>query len=160
MSRDDHLPILTKEVAQEALELVKAMFECNWESWGFNRLGVKVYVVLGNTNDPLYFVRGEIGEPTNDYPFARIAESKATMAFKERMDTGVLLVSKPHLLRDGDTIYRGGVFGDGFSVGVSGVQDFMDELIARFLRDTIRALCSKLLKEAEDADQNFILQDP
>ena len=35
MSRDDHLPILTKEVAQEALELVKAMFECNLGELGF-----------------------------------------------------------------------------------------------------------------------------
>lgn len=85
--------------------------------------------------------------------FMGIAQKKAELAYRTRKSTGEVVALSPWELQPGDYIYPGGVYQNGIAIGVSGVESFVDELIARILLACIVALAKlKFEKKIEEGD--------
>lgn len=78
---------------------------------------------------------GRVHEKTLGY-----ATAKAAVAFRTGRDTSTLRTHYPHLYREGDIIYPGGVVRDGLVVAYSGVQGEIDEMVAEWFVAAVRAL--------------------
>lgn len=85
--------------------------------------------------------------------FMEVAQKKAELAHRTRKSTGEVVALSPWELQPGDYTYPGGVYQDGIAIGVSGVESFADELIAKILLACIVALAKlKFEKMLEEGD--------
>lgn len=156
--------LLTRELVQNAFHLalpaIMALLERD-ESW-IRRSALHVVVMVeGSTGEEPELLHAEdMGNlPHHEWslPYDQIAVSKAKLALRVKMDTGVVITLHPELLKQGDAKYRGGVYRHGIAVAASGMQSYWDQMVARWLLDAIEAL---LLREMEsisaDDSRNFI----
>ena len=101
----------------------------------------------------------QIGEilSTKDwkYDYRTFALQKAQMARREKMNLTELL-EHPLLLQEGDTIYKGGVYGDGIAVGVSGVSEDVDEEIAEIILNNIFVFAKQTFDIVRQQEPNFL----
>jgi hypothetical protein len=63
------------------------------------------------------------------------ARTKARMSWRARMDTLTLITVCPTHLQHADSKYAGGVWRDGVVVGVSGVEQYFDHMIAAIIAE-------------------------
>lgn len=95
-----------------------------------------------------------IGSPGEwQWPYGEIAASKAEVTWRTGHPTRAVRDAMPHLYEPGDTKYIGSVISrcGRLIVGVSGVQDYFDEMIAKWIVSAIEALA---IQEAEAARKN------
>lgn len=98
---------------------------------------------------PVALYEKSVGDPKEwEHPYAAIARSKALQLWTDRNDgqAGVI----PHLLFSGDTPYWGGVKRDGIVVVCSGIQPWLNRLIAGITADTTVALAHDAYENDEE----------
>ncbi|KND48888.1 MAG: hypothetical protein AB200_00475 [Parcubacteria bacterium C7867-005] len=83
-----------------------------------------------------------------EYPFHEIAESKAWQLWEGRSNGGTDIL--PHLLFPGDSPYWGGVSRDAIVVACSGIEPWLDRMIAGIVADTMIALAYDAWMTSED----------
>ena len=92
---------------------------------------------------------GRDQEEGDDY--AGFARAKAKLSWENGMDSSVVQATRPHVLRQGDTLLWGSVCLDGVVVAVAGANPWFDEAFATTIAANIRALAkqrqAKALKE-------------
>lgn len=146
MNRQD---LLTAALAAEAVELVWPAIEKMIETGVAKR--PHFYIVVRDPTNAATESRhtillevpyGNFGEW--EYPYGKFALGKSLVAFRCRHDNGYILDHNPTEMREGDPLFRGGVFmkDDEIEVvvGVSGVDEEIDEGIARMIGSMIIAL--------------------
>jgi hypothetical protein len=149
---------ITRELAQQAFDMVKpaiiAMMGCGMTKR--KQLAIVIKGLDGTT---------EMFEYIGDFdsfegPYGEIARSKAQVAFETKMST-IDLQRFPHLMIPGKTHWTGGVFCQGFSVGVSGVQAHYDHLFANWIAEAILALFRDSFARfrTEQPSENFLPQE-
>jgi hypothetical protein len=98
-----------------------------------------------NTTLPILW-EAQVGSPSEwEWDYRKFAEAKARLSWRTGLSSREVLQSKMHLIEKGDTVYYGSVVMDGLIVGVSGVQEYFDEMFARM---TAAALCAKMVRNA------------
>jgi hypothetical protein len=89
---------------------------------------------------------GDVGAPnpmTTEW-----ATAKAAVALRTGMDTSRVRQDFPHLYKEGDIKWEGGVNRDGLVVAFSGVQGYFDEMISEWMISAIRGICrDEMLRE-------------
>ena len=88
--------------------------------------------------------------------YRAIAHSKAVIARRMQMDTGLVAATCPAMFDGGDTYYEGGVCFAGIPVGTSGVESFFDEAISRIIATAINALIKSELKKRRENKDPFL----
>lgn len=88
--------------------------------------------------------------------YGELALRKAQLSHREKKNTATVVFQEPHLLRQGDPIYQGGVFFHGIAVGASGVQSYFDEMVASMVAAAIRGLCAHELAQRPESDGAFL----
>lgn len=95
------------------------------------------------------------------YKYDEIALNKARLSAKHRMDSGTIIRDYPHLLVDGDTRFRGGVYHKGIPAAISGLPSHLDESFARSLVELIIGFCSTEVllatQRADNSDANTFM---
>lgn len=90
------------------------------------------------------------------YPFDRLAVSKAKMSLETGLDTRVLSILAPAMLKQGETFYEGGANGGGYGVGSSGVEAYLDDRISHLVAVAINCLLRYDLETVRENDFNFV----
>lgn len=103
---------------------------------------------------PILLYEESRGDPTKfEARFDEIARCKALQLWTDRNDGRT--DTQPHLLFKGDTPYWGGVKRDGIVVACSGVQPWIDKLIAAMVADILIALAYTAWRASDDKTQEF-----
>ena len=136
--------LLTKELAHDVLTLLRPAILKLIDSFG----GSQGLVCICVGTEKLPFIDREIGSATGDwkYPYDDLARTKAVMSLREKMGTGDIL-GQPWRLEKDDVLYRGGIYKEGLAVGVSGLEEDEDVLIARLIIETIIMVVKRKSKE-------------
>lgn len=133
---------LTKEVAEQALALVKPVFD-TVSSNGLNPPDrINLHVVVLEPGTDLILVEESWGEDPETWtlPYEEIATSKALLCFKNKMNGRDIRNNAPWLHVVGNTRYVGGIYEDGLVVAASGLKDWWDEAISRMVIAAIQAI--------------------
>lgn len=97
---------------------------------------------------------GDLPESEWPHPFDDFAKEKAQMALKYQRDVAKVISESPHLIQRRDIKWRGGIYFDGIGIGVSGVQSWYDEMIARWFSAAIRAYAGvRVQTQIEDEEE-------
>lgn len=140
--------LLTRDVVEQAINLCTPSIMYLLETSGFAKRSALTIVVLDpTTGDELIKTKfGKLprAEWTADY--AEIALAKAKLAFRLKMSCRAAQ-QHPHLLEAGDTKHRGGIYHQGIPVGVSGVQSYLDEMVAMWIAVACEMLCRRTFEE-------------
>jgi hypothetical protein len=121
-----------------------------------------VYVVVLNpvvAGDMLYedfFGEGGGSPERRKKRYDLIARSKARIAQRTGLDTGNVVACSPALLLSEETLFEGGVNVGGVPVGVSGVESFLDEAIARVIASVINGLAKQRLEQYRSQKVAFL----
>lgn len=156
----------TTELAQAAVDIVRPMIETAMANGLVKRNHLHVVIASSRvqpTNGPGAGFSGAVvhRESFGDqgewqHPYHEIAYAKA----RQTWETGVPspeMPLYPLLYQEGDTPYVGSAMLPGVVVGVSGVEDFFDEMFARAVAAACVALAKReLLKwRQENQEENF-----
>lgn len=163
--------ILTKELAAQAVQMVRPSVEALMMSGRFKR--PTLHIVIGDPSFKPHDANRErcwrnngilhqetIGN-TSDWerPYDSIALSKTYLSWQHGMPTQILQARCPHLLEYGDTTFFGSAVRDGLVVGVSGVQPYFDQMVAEWVLEACRALCIEAMTtgQVETDKDGFIV---
>ena len=141
----------TVDLAREALRMALLMIEPAVRDTLVSGCGFLHIVVmdpaLGPRDVPFeeaILLEHPIGDREKwDADYAVYARAKAGLCWRHGMDGAVLQATRPHLLRQGETLLWGGVNLDGIVVGVSGAFPWFDEAFATAIAANLRALCKR-----------------
>lgn len=149
---------LTDKLARQALAICTPSIEALLQIEGVRRSAL--YVVILKPGSEEILASGSFGTMPRGiwpHPFENIALGKARLSQRTGMDTAMVLQFHAHLLVEGDPKYAGGVNRHGIPVGASGIQSYLDVLVAGMVADTCQALCQHALQTIiEDEALNFI----
>lgn len=146
--------LLDGNVAEEAVALVFPSITELLQSRRTLRKGCVIVVLepLGAAKVGHEFT-GKLDE-AHDYN--RIAFRKALKAWETKMNTSLLQAQKPGLFGEGDTHFGGGVCLDGIAaVGVSGLEEENDEMIAMWVATAIKRLLISKMKKFLESGKDF-----
>lgn len=148
--------ILNVKLVEESIKIVLPAIKNAMETGVLKRKHLSI-CVLNPKNESVLF-QHNIGDRAKwEDPFNELAKSKARIAKREKKDVSYVRERKPWMLESGDTIWSGGVYFQGLVVGVSGVEEYFDEMIAKWIIHTIKALCiAKFLKEKELMEKHTV----
>ena len=134
--------ILTEEVAQAALELVKPVFDGLVAS-GVTDDRVNLHVIVFQPGREDILAEASWGEDPSTWtlPYAAIAYGKAKKVQQSGMVLRTLRNDAPWLYESGDVRYVGGVIENGLVVAASGLQDYWDEAISWMVLSAIQGFC-------------------
>ncbi len=145
--------ILDREIAKKAIEIVEPSILAAMESGIVKRKALSI-CILNPQGEGIILLQHSIniGEAKEwKHPFDKIAMSKATTAQGKRKNTSYVRDLEPQMLVQGNTIYSGGAYFQGIAVGVSGVEEYFDEMIAKWIVHTTRALCLERFIKVKEA---------
>lgn len=164
--------ILTKELVEKAIELVRPVAEkiLNTEGTTWGPKWVRGVVKLPGLLGPLDVIGFEFGDVSIDdfgdvstewnpdwgerKNFREIAETKLETAIREDMNTSFVVATRPWQLLPGEYLYAGGATRNGISVAVSGAKGVTDEALAEMVISAIIMLAlletEKRLKEGKE----------
>ena len=155
--------LVTREIAQQAVLLAAPLIVAAMQDSVFKRRDLHIVIMNPGKNPDFHDVSESIlyeesfGEPDEwEGPYQAVARSKAALAWKHRMSTRELVTSLPHLLVEGDTIYPGGTWLFGISVGTSGVESEYDEAISNIIACLIRALAINRMRTIMEGKDAFL----
>ena len=145
-----HQPLITVELAREAVACVRPLFEQSVATTRFGESGAAHVVILtpgvpetAGADSPVLYEESFGTPATWDADYAGFARAKARLAWRARRDSGSVQALAPHLLQGGDTLLGGGVYVDGMAVGVSGMHAWFDEALAASVAWFLRALARR-----------------
>jgi len=151
--------ILTEELVREAIKIVKPAIDQLLASADLAKRSALAVVVLDPING-LSIYNGIFGTvPPSEWErdYAGIANAKASTAYQTHLDTGVGVFLEPHMLHKGHARYQGGVIFHGIAVGVSGIQSYLDEMVAYMIAAACRGLCQrKMVEEVQKGGDDFL----
>lgn len=99
--------------------------------------------------DEAILLEHAIGDPdTWDADYAGFARAKARLSWETGLDSSVVQATRPHVLRQGDTLLWGSVCLDGIVVAVSGAHPWFDEAFATAIAANVRALAKQRQAQA------------
>jgi hypothetical protein len=149
---------LTKEMAQRA---IASVFDIVFEtpSSGLTPKRKQAHVVIlvpfkrESPSDPYVMPKvlyeASYGNPDDfAYPFQKIAQSKASQLWHSQNDERTDI--QPHLLFSGDSPFWGGVARHGIVVTCSGIQPWLDRMIAGMIADMLIAMAYQAWMDSED----------
>lgn len=111
------------------------------------RSALAIAVLDPSTGNELYITTfGKLPEDKWTADYLKIARAKAKLAFRLKMSSRAAQ-QHPQLLEPGDTKHRGGIYHNGIPVGVSGVQSYIDEMIAMWIAAACEMLCRRAFEE-------------
>lgn len=145
-----HHPLITIELAREAVGCVRPLFEQSVATTRFGESGAAHVVILtpgvpetAGADSPVLYEESFGTPATWDADYAAFARAKARLAWRARRDSGCVPTVAPHLLQGGDTLLAGGIYLDGVAVGVSGMHGWFDEALASSVASFLRALARR-----------------
>lgn len=156
MSEEIPIPTLNpRERAKAACDIVEPAVNALLNQGTVAKRNTLAVVILEpETGHAIYERRFGTMDPKDwERDYSKIARSKAEVAWRTKMDSGLVTARFPHLLRLGDAKYRGGVFAHGIAIGTSGVQSYWDEMFARWIADAYAALALRQFEEVALADK-------
>jgi hypothetical protein len=83
------------------------------------------------------------GEKWGDETYDKFAQGKARMCLRTGLPSWTIVHEYPHLLERGDPKYGGGVIFNKIIVGVSGIDESDDIMIATWVASTCAGLCRR-----------------
>lgn len=139
--------LLTKAVAQEAMDRLRPMLEAAVADHEVCGAGALALVALdpvllqgGHGADAAVLIEEGFGDQGSwDADYFGHARAKARLSWDLGEDSRAAQ-TRPHLLKAGDTLLTGGVYLDGLVVGVSGAHPWYDEAFAMSLAAMLRSL--------------------
>lgn len=152
---DTHRPggshYLTPAAVRRGVALAAPMLESALADPGVVGSGVLYLVIMDpgcppdeyNFEEAVLYERAFGDRGSWDADYAALARAKAKLSWRTGLDGSVLQDSRPHLLRDGDTVLRGGICLDGIVVAVSGAFAAFDEAFAGSVAMCLRALARR-----------------
>lgn len=138
---------ITTDICAKAWDLVHAGFQRGVDAGLINAYtgGIAVLNPADPEGEPLFTA----GVGDEQGKFIGYATSKCRLAWRERMDTSAILKDHPHLYREGDLHWPGGIYRHGLVVAYSGVQGEYDDMISEWMVAAIRAISQLDFKAAE-----------
>ena len=127
---------LSRDLCESAWNLIKPAVTAAIDSGTFNKsvAGLAVLNPADPAGPPLFSATIGAGAQFVDY-----AADKARLALRTGIDTEQLRTLAPHLYRDGDIKWPGGVVRDGVALGFSGVQGIYDQMVCEWFIAALRA---------------------
>lgn len=125
-----------------------------------------LYVVVYQDREPwMPLFSGAVGARDGEMPekYGLIAEAKAKLSGRMRMNTADALQTAAHMLQTGDVLYQGGIYLSGLIVAASGGPGALDEAIASMIAVNLRAHCQIIVgqqRETIGTTGNWSLQEP
>lgn len=154
MLRRRTLRLVTESMVKQAVELSLPTIRmlCARYTWGPK--GVVIAVSCQSLAKPYVYVMEELGpretwkDDGKDIDFKTIALQKLAVSSRTSHTSHDILHNKPWLLREGDSLYQGGVAeDDGLAVAASGSYSEIDETIAWIVFNVIAGLCHMKLRK-------------
>lgn len=151
---DERDRTLTEELVAEAVNLVLPAIMNMMEKGVVKRRHLGIMVLdpadvphqPGKAQDTIYHLN--IGDKKKwEHNFDTIAHHKAACASENKCNTSEIKNNRPYLLKACDPPYGGGVYVDGLAVGVAGLEEYYDEMIAYMIVASIRALCKREIEK-------------
>jgi len=142
--------ILDRKIAEKAVQIVLPSILEAMKSGIVKRKALSICILNPQESDIILY-QYDIGNKKKwKYPFDKIALSKACTAMAKKKDTSYIIERKPWVLGPGHSIYSGGVYFQGIVIGVSGVEEYFDEMFAKWIVHTIKALCLERFKKVKE----------
>ena len=141
---------LVANLAKKAVEIVMPLIKIALKRGIFKRKCLSICVLNPKTGEVIY--TENIGENNTKHNFSKIARSKAKISWRAKADTLIVRERRVWSFEKGETVYQGGVYFRGYTVGVSGVESWYDEMIAYCIAATLHALCRNELEKEGDIE--------
>lgn len=151
--------LMTQSLVEQALATALPMIQSILDNCSKREGPRFVHIVVLDLNGEKLLQRTEgreiphRSEWKNDYD--RVAGRKAGVSHRLKMDTSLVATGHPALFELGDTHWEGGVYLGGIAVGVSGIESYLDEVIARVLASVIMGLIKEKVVGFQDRRQSF-----
>ncbi|MGE5523890.1 MAG: hypothetical protein ACM3SS_09240 [Rhodospirillaceae bacterium] len=142
---------MNEALAQEAVACARPLFDRSVQSHDFGESGAAHIVIMKPGSSPrdssfeeAILYEESFGDvPRWDADYAAYARAKAKLAWTTQRDSQFARDAAPQLLAIGDTLLGGGVYIDGMTVAVSGMQAWFDEALAATVAWFLRALAKR-----------------
>ena len=149
--------LLTEELVRKAIDhvlpAITHFVAGSQEGQGF----VRVYV--GGDKLPIMdcgtIGRGVLHDEWS-YEYSDFARKKCEIALREKMGVGDVLGLWLVNLEEEDILYRGGIYKLGIAVGVSGLEEDTDVLIARWILETIIMFVKRELQRRRQRGKDYL----
>jgi hypothetical protein len=146
-----HRGLVNAQLAQEAVACARPLFDRAVQTQDFGESSAAHVVVMrpgssagDSTFEQAILYEESFGDvPRWDADYAGFARAKARLAWTMQRDSQAVRDAAPHLLTAGDTLLGGGVYIDGMTVAVSGMQAWFDEALAASVAWFLRALAKR-----------------
>lgn len=140
--------LLTPAMARLAVSLVQTHIDYVLDESGFaKRSALAVAVLDPLTGEELFTTTfGKLSREEWTADYEEIALAKARLAFRLKMSCRAAQ-QHPQLFQEGDTKHRGGIFHNGIAIGVSGVESYIEEMIALQIAASCEMLCRRAFEE-------------
>jgi hypothetical protein len=143
--------LVNAQLAQEAVACARPLFDRAVQTQDFGESSAAHVVVMRPGSSPrdsafeqAILYEESFGDvPRWDADYAGFARAKARLAWTMQRDSQLVRDVAPHLLTTGDTLLGGGVYIDGMTVAVSGMQAWFDEALAASVAWFLRALAKR-----------------
>lgn len=142
--------------AMKAIDLALPMIEKALLDEEISSCGTLSIVVMDPAANPrqhrfeeAVLLTQDLGKPQDagdDY--AGFARAKARLSWENGLDSSVVQATRPHVLRQGDTLLWGSVYLDGVVVAVAGANPWFDEAFATTIAANLRALAKQRQAQA------------
>lgn len=137
--------------ARRAIELAMPMIQGALADEDVSGCGVLSIVVMDPASSPRHhrfeeavLLERRIGEQEGgEADFDGFARAKARLSWETGLDSSVVQATRPHVLRQGDTLLWGSVCLDGVVVAVAGAKPWFDEAFATAIAANVRALAKQ-----------------
>ncbi len=152
--QDTETGILTREIVATIIESLKPSINALLALHERKYLYVVVYQDHGPW-EPLF--SGAVGAQDGEMPekYGLIANAKAELSRRTRMNSADALQAAAHTLQGGDVFYQGSVYLFGLIVAASGAPGPLDEAISSMIAANLRAYCQIIVaKQKETASVN------
>lgn len=82
-----------------------------------------------------------------EHNYAKIAMGKAEVCQRNKCDSEVVKIERPFCYKEGDPPFTGGVYVHGLVVACSGVEGYFDQMFARWIAASCRAIATHRLEK-------------
>jgi len=146
---------LTPEICQQAWAIARPSLEAAVEAGVANQLAGALVVLDPWTGEEVFLAEVDPAHPDAE-KFVTYARGKARLAWSTGMASLAVRQDAPHLYREGDIKYPGGVVEHRLAVAFSGIQDEFDIALAGSVLRWIVALCQNGMREVMAAKTPYI----
>lgn len=148
--------LVDADTARKAIELALPMIDKALADAEISSCGALSVVVMDPAALPhqhrfeeAVLLTQDLGKAQQDgEDYAGFARAKARLSWENKMDSSVVQATRPHVLRQGDTLLWGSVYLDGVVVSVAGANPWFDEAFATSIAANIRALAKQRQAQA------------